>query len=107
MKPTTSKPANSENYLIGKGFHKERATDLIRELKEGHISRLSVPVPQYNSIINASMKLMERQTKIIIEALPVLREWKPRICSIQGFQIDTSEYMEKNFSQKSNIFSVW
>jgi FtsJ-like methyltransferase/mRNA capping enzyme/mRNA capping enzyme, beta chain len=84
LKPSTSKPCNSENYLIGKGYHRERAVELIRELKEGHVTEQSTTL--HNSIINTSIKLMERQTKIIVGTFPVLEKNSPEEVSFKDFK---------------------
>jgi hypothetical protein len=86
FKPTTSKPCNSESYLICKGYHKEVAGELIRELRENKLLDTSLSIIQYESIVDASMKLMERQKTIINGTFPALIPNTPEYVSFSIFK---------------------
>ena len=85
FKPTTSKPCNSESYLICKGYRKELSVSFIGELKENTLNTTLSP-SQYTAIVNASIELMERQRKIIISTFPALKIGTPEYVSFEIFK---------------------
>jgi FtsJ-like methyltransferase/mRNA capping enzyme len=84
-KPTTSKPCNSETYIVCKGFHKTEAEELIRQLRENRLDT-SLSRIQYDSIVDASMKLMNRQRTIINGTFPTLVPNTPESVSFSIFK---------------------
>ena len=85
FKPTTSKPCNSESYLVCKGFRKIEAEKLIRELRENRLDT-SLSMSQYESIVDASMALMNRQKSIINGTFPALIPNTPENVSFSIFK---------------------
>ena len=113
-KPVTSRPGNSEIYIVGKGFHGYNEclpaiTELRNALEGWNEKSVNVPVAEireefYTKLLNSSYQIYERQIRFLEMNIQIAKKCYEE--NIKPYESSTKEIKEE-LELRKKMFDEW